>query len=234
MMINRPDYIESPHWNEWLASAVDPEIIVLNLVSLSNNLPYDYLLYSDRISRRNDGRLRDHLLQKYRHIEHGGWWCSGVDPLDNCNPMLWACFKPDIPRRDSQKIEKFIKYEHPYRVPTRAFFLRVTWNIGLTIATTANQQAQYEQRILQAYRQTQVNGELVTKTVYLATPEFLTHSVGGVGGVSRDAALLKLPILNSSSFSPHSPLVRNPGTGFGTYRIYLGTVALCHLEAVFV
>ncbi|WP_331001064.1 hypothetical protein [Nostoc commune] len=160
MIINRPDYIESPHWNEWLASAVDPEIIVLNLVSLLNNLPYDYLLYSDRISRRNDGRLRDQLLQKYRHIEHGGWWCSGVDPLDNCNPMLWGCFKPDIPRRDSQKIEKFIKYEHPYRVPTRAFFLRVTWNIGLTIATTANQQAQYEQRILQAYRQTQVNGEV--------------------------------------------------------------------------
>ncbi len=168
-MISRPDYIEEPHWNEWLASAVDPEIIVLNLLSLSNNLPYDYLLYSVSVPRRNDGRLRDHVLQKYRHIEQGGWWCSGVDPLDNCNPMLWGCFKPDKPRRDSQKIEKLIKYEHPFRVPTRAFFLRVTWNIGFSIATTANQQAQYEQRILQAYRQTQVNGELTTKTVHLAT-----------------------------------------------------------------
>ncbi|WP_323808818.1 hypothetical protein [Nostoc sphaeroides] len=213
-MINRPDYIESAHWNEWLASAVAPEIIVLNLVSLLNNLPYDYLLYSDRISRRNDGRLREYLLQKYRHIEHGGWWCSGVDPLDNCNPMLWGCFKPDIPRRDSQKIEKFIKYEHPYRVPTRAFFLRVTWNIGLTIATTANQQAQYEQRILQAYRQTQVNGE--------GSREQGSRGAGEQGGRGAGEHLcrgeFKYQVL-SPDLSPSAPLPLRPrasslATGF--------------------
>ncbi|WP_152592688.1 plasmid replication protein, CyRepA1 family [Nostoc sphaeroides] len=221
-MINRPDYIESAHWNEWLASAVAPEIIVLNLVSLLNNLPYDYLLYSDRISRRNDGRLREYLLQKYRHIEHGGWWCSGVDPLDNCNPMLWGCFKPDIPRRDSQKIEKFIKYEHPYRVPTRAFFLRVTWNIGLTIATTANQQAQYEQRILQAYRQTQVNGEGSRGALVQGSRGAGEQGSRGEFNVPCSFPSAPQPLRTSAPphLSPSAPLPlrtsASSGTGFGT------------------
>jgi hypothetical protein len=136
-IIERPDYIESRHWNEWLASAIDPEIIVLNLVSLLNNLPFDYLLYSDRISRRNDGRLRDHDLRKYQHIEHGGWWCSGINPLDNYMEMIWGCFKPDQPRRASQKIHKFIKYEHPYREETRAFFLKVPNHIWVKISKTS-------------------------------------------------------------------------------------------------
>jgi hypothetical protein len=134
LFVDRPDYIESRHWNEWLASAIDPEIIVLNLVSLLNNLVFDYLLYSPKISRRNDGRLRDHDLRKYQHIEHGGWWCSGINPLDNYMEMIWGCFKPDQPRRASQKIHKFIKYEHPYREETRAFFLKVPNHIWVKIS----------------------------------------------------------------------------------------------------
>jgi hypothetical protein len=114
--------IAQAHYDEWLASAIDPEIINLNLRSLWGTTPYDYLLSSPKISRRNDGRLRDGDLRKYRHIEHGGWWCSGVDPLNNYLPMDWGCFKPDQPRRDKQKIHKFIKYEHPYKEVTRAFF----------------------------------------------------------------------------------------------------------------
>jgi hypothetical protein len=120
------------HWEEWLASGVDTEIITLNVKSLEGTTPYEYLIYSSKISRRNDGRLRDRDLKKYRHIEHGGWWCSGIDPLDEYNPMMWGCFKPDKPRRDTSKINKHIKYEHPYKEATRAFFLQVpipTWRL---------------------------------------------------------------------------------------------------------
>ena len=78
------------HWEEWLASGVDTEIITLNVKSLEGTTPYEYLIYSSKISRRNDGRLRDRDLKKYRHIEYGGWWCSGIDPIDEYNPMLWG------------------------------------------------------------------------------------------------------------------------------------------------
>ncbi|MDZ8029383.1 MAG: plasmid replication protein, CyRepA1 family [Nostoc sp. DedQUE11] len=129
-IISRPSYIEAHHWNEWLASAVDPGIIALNVISVSGTAAYDYLFYGQNVPRRNDGRLRDGVLKKYRHIEGLNWWCSGVDPLDDYNPMQWGGMKPDRPRRDPNKVHKFIKYEHPLRVPTRAFFLAVpdyTW-----------------------------------------------------------------------------------------------------------
>ncbi|MBU7585527.1 MAG: DUF3854 domain-containing protein [Nostoc sp. TH1S01] len=126
--------LESHHLQEWLDSGVDEELIALNLRSLSGTTPHDYLLYSPSISRRNDGRLRDRDLKKYQHIELGGWWCSGVDPLNDYILMMWGCFKPDKPRRDPQKIHKFIKYEHPYREQTRAFFLKVTKKIWVKVS----------------------------------------------------------------------------------------------------
>ncbi|MEH1919787.1 plasmid replication protein, CyRepA1 family [Nostoc sp.] len=122
------------HLQEWRGSGVDEEIIALNVRSLSGTLPYEYLLYSPKISRRNDGRLRDRDLKKYQHIELGGWWCNGVDPLNNYVLMMWGCFKPDHPRRDRQKIHKFIKYEHPYRDETRAFFLLVPNRIWVKVS----------------------------------------------------------------------------------------------------
>ncbi len=127
-------HLELHHLQEWLQSGVNEELIALNVRSLSGTTPYDYLLYSPDISRRNDGRLRDRDLKKYQHIELGGWWCSGVDPLNDYLMMLWGCFKPDKPRRDPQKIHKHIKYEHPYKDQTRAFFLFVTHKIWVKIS----------------------------------------------------------------------------------------------------
>lgn len=117
--------IDTSHVQEWLESGIDPEIIRLNLISLTDEEPYEYLLYSDSVPRRNDGRIRDFVFKKYRHIEAGGWWSAGVDPLKDYKPMLWGCFKPRSPRRDPDKQQKRIKYEHPYRASTRAFFLAV-------------------------------------------------------------------------------------------------------------
>ena len=133
--------LENQHLTEWLSSGVDEEIFHLNVRSLFGTVPYEYLLYSPKISRRNDGRLRDRDLKKYQHIQLGGWWCSGIDPLNNYVLMIWGCFKPDHPRRDAfggrshrQKIHKSIKYEHPYREETRAFFLLVPNRIWVKVS----------------------------------------------------------------------------------------------------
>ncbi|NJL82318.1 MAG: hypothetical protein HC890_03990 [Chloroflexaceae bacterium] len=118
---NCPAHIQLPHWEEWLASGVDTDLIALNVRSLSGTLPYDYLLYSDGIPRRNDGRLTEGFLKRYACLEAGGWWCGTLNPLNSNQPSLWGCFKPDQPHLDPAK-GKAVKYEHPPKEPTQAFF----------------------------------------------------------------------------------------------------------------
>lgn len=122
------------HWQEWLNSGVDPKLIARNVRSLTGETPYDYLCYSPQLERTNSGRLVTRLMRQYAHVEFGGWWCNGLDPLDNWQPMLWGCFKPNRPRIDLEK-SKVIKYEHPPKLPTRAFFLNLTPRLWLEVAT---------------------------------------------------------------------------------------------------
>jgi hypothetical protein len=78
--LHQDSQIYPHHFAEWLDSAVDPDLIRLNVLSLEGTNPLEYLLYALPDSeRRNDGRLRDKWLKKYAHTEHGGWWCSGID-----------------------------------------------------------------------------------------------------------------------------------------------------------
>jgi hypothetical protein len=132
-----PTQIELSHWQEWLQSGVAPELIVNNIRSLAGTTPYEYLLYDlPNSERRNDGRLRDGWLRRYAHVEQGGWWCSGVEPLTG-KPMLWGGFKPDRPRKDREQRQK-IKYEHPPKTPSRAFFLRVFDGLWSQVANRYN------------------------------------------------------------------------------------------------
>ncbi|MFB2920291.1 MULTISPECIES: plasmid replication protein, CyRepA1 family [Aerosakkonema] len=115
--------------NEWLNSGSDPDIFALNVRVLTGDTPYAYLLYEIEAASGKvhpDAQWR-WARKKYRHIEAGGWWCSGLDPLNNWQPMLWGCFKPNSPRQafDPKGKLKPIKYEHPPKTPTRAFFLQV-------------------------------------------------------------------------------------------------------------
>jgi hypothetical protein len=96
--------------------------------------------------------------------EAGGWWCAGLDPMAGWAPMGWGCFKPDRPRvesrddrepqtgkrgeirgfgkdskplqdaRGSGKVPKALKYEHPRKVPTRLFWLRVPAVVAQRVA----------------------------------------------------------------------------------------------------
>jgi hypothetical protein len=126
--VERPSYISLAHWDEWvIGSRVSSELTTLNVKSLTGVTGYEYLLYASAIPRRNDRRLTDHWLKKYCHVEHGGWWCGTV--LDS----LWGCFKPDKPRRDKED-RKLIKYEHPPRVSTGLFALKLPLDLWQHIA----------------------------------------------------------------------------------------------------
>jgi hypothetical protein len=126
--------ITPTHQNELRNSCIDPDVAALNFHSIDGSTIYDYLCYSEQLERLNAGRLASKWLNRYSHCEAGGWWCSGLNPLDNWRPMSWGCFKPDSPREDYQKPGKFIKYEHPAKTETRAFFLRVPLSIWEKIA----------------------------------------------------------------------------------------------------
>ncbi|MUG98745.1 DUF3854 domain-containing protein [Scytonema sp. UIC 10036] len=129
-------YTPNPsHLHEWFASAVDEDIIRLNVKSLEGNSALEHLLYAlPENARRNDRRLRDKYLRQYDHVTKGGWWISGLDPLNNWEPMEWGRFKPDFARmgwdKEAQKpTEKPVKYESPPKTPNRVTYLRVPLHI---------------------------------------------------------------------------------------------------------
>jgi hypothetical protein len=112
------------HQREWIeGSGIDPQITSLNLKSLDGTSPYEYLLYSDKLPRINTGRLSFSVLNRYHHLDDGGWWCSGVDVLTG-DDASWGCFKPNNPKWDDEK-EKYRKYDHPEKVLTEIFALKI-------------------------------------------------------------------------------------------------------------
>ncbi|MFB2935831.1 plasmid replication protein, CyRepA1 family [Aerosakkonemataceae cyanobacterium BLCC-F154] len=131
----KPDYIEQNHWNEWLASGVDSDLISLCVTSLKGESVYNYLCYSTELPRNSAGRLSLAFIKRYAHATCGGWWCNGVDPYTG-EAIEWGCFKPNQPRLGAKN--KLIKYEHPPKIATRAFFLPVTLEIWLKIAERFN------------------------------------------------------------------------------------------------
>lgn len=127
---------------ELKASAIAPDIARLNFQQLTPEECFEYLLYGlPESERRNDGRLRDKWLSRYGHLYSAGWWCSGIDILTG-QDSLWGCLKPTVPKLDSIK-GKAIKYEHPPKVPTEVFFLKVPAAIARKIAVRHNLEANW-------------------------------------------------------------------------------------------
>ena len=132
--------LDARHYQELKGSAISDSIIENNFQSIHGDLGYELLL-SDAIALLGEGKLVPQSSQYvtqdvkkyyklYKHCLDGGWWCNGVDPLKNWESMDWGCFKPDQPRLNQEG--KSIKYEHPYKSPTRAFFLmpgRADWEL---------------------------------------------------------------------------------------------------------
>jgi Domain of unknown function (DUF3854)/Origin of replication binding protein len=131
---NQNAHIAPHHLTEWLKSSVDEQLTTLNLISLSGFTTYEYLLYGlPESERRNDGRLRDKWLNRYSTLEDGGWWSSGLDPLNNWLPMIWGRYKPDNPRIIGSK-GKPIRYESPPKVANRVTYFNVPQHIWDRVA----------------------------------------------------------------------------------------------------
>lgn len=131
--MNNGIYNDVNHLQEWGAACVDDQLTLLNVTPLEGYCPSDYLLYSDALPRRNDGRISTPYLKRYEHTQQGGWWCSGIDLLTGSED-LWGCFKPSQPRL-SVDARKLIKYEHPPKAPTGLFALRLPLHLWQCIAT---------------------------------------------------------------------------------------------------
>ena len=128
--IQQSKTVTMDYLREWKASGVDEELTNLNVISLQGTSPAEYLLYSNFIPRRNDGRITKGFLQRYAHTDAGGWWCSGINVL-NGEEDMWGCFKPDRPL---SRENKTIKYEHPPKTATGLFALKITLNLWQKIA----------------------------------------------------------------------------------------------------
>jgi hypothetical protein len=134
--------LKASHLNEWLSSAVHPDIINLNVESLGpgeaierltenaieaigkdQKTPHSYQYATSPVAK---------ILDRYSDMSSEGWWASGVDILTG-EPSQWGCYKPDQPRVSQDK-GKPIKYEHPAKCPTEIFALRASYRIGLKIA----------------------------------------------------------------------------------------------------
>ena len=141
-----PTHIEPNHWRELVGgSAIHPAIAARNFRSLQTNPieqeheAWEYLMYSDKLERNNTGRLSTGMLNRYAHLEAGGWWCSaGVDsrcfkalqPGQKPNEKIWGCYKPNDPRDNLDKPGKKIKYEHPPKTDLSVFLLDVPQEIA--------------------------------------------------------------------------------------------------------
>ena len=147
-----PAYVQ-----EWLDSHVDPDIITANVRHADGDDAVDLLTH--HAIAEMGGHAAQYattavinLRQRYRHVLAGGWWVSGLDPLNDWQPMDWGQFKPITPRTSWRDPDKVIKYEAPAKQSTRALFLAVTWADGLKIAERYQRGDAYQQRLKETIR----------------------------------------------------------------------------------
>lgn len=133
------DDLNAEHLQEWLGSAVAPELIAANVVSLAGSDVLEALA-GDRIEALG-GHAQQYatgavqrLLRPLEPIAAaGGWWCSGLDPLADWAPMAWGQFKAAQPRWNHER-NRPIKYEAPIGQPTRSAWLRVPAAVAQQVA----------------------------------------------------------------------------------------------------
>jgi hypothetical protein len=118
-------------------SGIHPDLIKLNFFHLEGNDALDRLFIADKLKRINTGAVSYSILKRYRHVEEGGWWVSGVDVLNNYSEDLWGQFKPLQPRLSADK-GKIIKYEAPPKHPTGIIALKVSQLLWHKVAELNN------------------------------------------------------------------------------------------------
>jgi hypothetical protein len=120
-----PNNLTPAEYHELAAkSAIHPALIDRNFIHIVGEVVFSYLFISNAIPRKNAGRVTDGFLKQYQHASEGGLWISGLDPLNNWQPMEWGRFKPSLPRIDSEK-GKLVKYESPPKTPNRVTYFDI-------------------------------------------------------------------------------------------------------------
>ncbi len=122
------DLTEAEYRELAVLSAIHPAIIAANFLHISGEEVYSYL-FSLNVPRKNAGRVTDGFLKQYQHAELGGLWISGLDPLNNWQPMEWGRFKPSVPRINAEK-GKLVKYESPPKTPNRVTYFDIPPCVG--------------------------------------------------------------------------------------------------------
>jgi len=107
-----------------VGSAIHPALIEGNFFHIEGETIYDYIFTSDKIPRKNAGRVTDAYLKRYDHLLLGGIWIQSLDPLNNWQPMEWGRIKPNFPRIDFEK-GKPVKYESPPKTPNRVTYFDI-------------------------------------------------------------------------------------------------------------
>ncbi|AFZ04633.1 DUF3854 domain-containing protein [Calothrix sp. PCC 6303] len=130
------DLTEAEYHELAVLSAIHPAIIAASFLHISGEEVYSYL-FSLNVPRKNAGRVTDGFLRQYQHAELGGLWISGLDPLNNWQPMEWGRFKPSVPRIDPSK-GKPVKYESPPKTPNRVTYFDIPDCIWDLVASRYN------------------------------------------------------------------------------------------------
>ncbi|MCC5660286.1 DUF3854 domain-containing protein [Nostoc sp. XA010] len=120
-----PNNLTAAQYHELLAgSAIHPALIKRNFFHVEGESVYDFLFISDKIPRKNAGRVTDGYIKMYQHLLLGGTWIQSLDPFKNWQPMEWGRIKPNFPRIDWEK-GKPVKYESPPKTPNRVTYFDV-------------------------------------------------------------------------------------------------------------
>ncbi|WP_292841539.1 DUF3854 domain-containing protein, partial [Nostoc sp. NMS8] len=120
-----PNNLTAAQYHELtVGSAIHPALIKPNFFHIEGETIYDYLFISDKIPRKNAGRVTDGYIKMYQHLLLGGTWIQSLDPFKNWQPMEWGRIKPNFPRFDWEK-GKPIKYESPPKTANRVTYFDV-------------------------------------------------------------------------------------------------------------
>ncbi|XWK91792.1 MAG: plasmid replication protein, CyRepA1 family (plasmid) [Phormidium sp.] len=130
-------------------SAIATDIARANFWSARGNEGFQFVVDINKVSGKvhPDAQWRWLRARNWEHLA-SGWVFQGADPLNDGETMTWGCFKSNSPRTINGKV---VKYEHPYKTDTRAFFPHVTWRVGYQIAVRCGLADEYLERAHAAY-----------------------------------------------------------------------------------
>jgi hypothetical protein len=144
--------LTSSHYKEWIDSKVSPDFIALNVRSLDGYEAYEavskYAAEAAEESSRQMANSAVYAVERmYRPIKEGGggWWASGLDPLNKYEPMEWGQLKPNTPRVKADG--KIQKYEAPAKLATGVFLPNVPLSDALAVLERFNSSVNVLERL---------------------------------------------------------------------------------------